>query len=108
MLENTPEVIAKIVVLVVFEGSVHDIKQLLLASVINLPYLGFYLAKPVLNGVELWRIGRQIEDLHFALLCQLYSLLLIVDGTIVKDQPFFSHVFLIVSLLLGQLIHLLS
>jgi hypothetical protein len=100
MLENASEVVAKIMVFIFFQGPMHDIKKLLLSSVVDLSDFGFYLVEPILDGVELWRIGRQIENLHFTLLCQLYSLLFIMNRTVVKDQPFFPHVLLIVSLLL--------
>ena len=52
------EIVTKIVILIADKCSMHDIKQLFFTLVVNLPDYCFYLAKPVLNRIQLGRIRR--------------------------------------------------
>lgn len=85
VLVDTLVVVGEVVVFVLLEGPVHDFQQLLLSRVVDLPDFGLDLVEPVLDGVELRRVRRQVQDLHAALCPQVYRLLLIVDRTIIQD-----------------------
>ncbi len=88
------KVVGEIVVLIVPEGPIHDLEQLPLPGIVNLPNLGLELMKPHLYGVELRTVSGQIHDPHAPPIRELHGLLLIVDRAVVHDQPSLSELLL--------------
>lgn len=58
MLEDTPEIIAKIMIFVIFKGSMHNVKELFLSRVVDLSDFRFDLTEPIFDGIQLRRIRR--------------------------------------------------
>ena len=78
--------------------------ELLLAGVVYLADLGLYFVEPILDRVQLGRVGWQIEDVHANLAAQIDGLLFIVNGAIVQHQPLFSLILFGCAFLLSQLL----
>ena len=89
-LQGAVIVIGKIVVLVLLEHSLHNLKKLPLAGIVDLPDFGLDLMEPHFYGVELRRIGWQVHHVHIPFLSQLHRLFLVVDGAVVHNQPLLS------------------
>lgn len=104
MLQYPLIVIREVVVLIILQRPVHYLQQLLLPLIVDLPYLGLHLIEPVLNGIELRRVGREVEDMHTYLSAQVYGLFFIVDGAVIEHQPLLPLVLLRCAFFLGQLL----
>lgn len=89
-------VISQVIIFVSLERSLHNVQQLFLARIIDLPHLSLKLMEPHFNRIELWTVGRQVHDLYAPLVRQFPSLLLIVDGTVVHNQPLLPLLFLLI------------
>lgn len=54
--------------------------------------------EPVLDGIQLRRVGWQKENVHVVLVCQVQCLLLVVDRAVVQDEPPLSSVLMVPAL----------
>ena len=77
-------------ILVVFEGPLHDFEELPLTCIVDLANLGLELMEPHFYGVELGAVRRQVHDPDTPAIRQLHGFLLVVDGAVVHDQPLLS------------------
>lgn len=74
-------------VLVLFQDPLHYLHQLSLSRVVCLSYLHLHLVEPHLDRVQLRRIGWQVHHIDPPLLSQPHRLLLVVNGTVIHNQP---------------------
>lgn len=80
--------------LILLEDPLHDLKELLLARIIDLLQFALDLMEPILNGIQLRTIGRQIQHVDPMLPRQIDGLLLIVDRAIVHHDPLLLRILL--------------
>lgn len=87
-------IIGKIVNLIFLKDPRHDLKKLLLPRIINLLQFALDLMEPIFNRIQLGTIGRKIEHVDPMLSGQIDSLLLIMDGAIIHDDPLLLRILL--------------
>jgi hypothetical protein len=65
--ETAVIVVGEIVNLILLQDSFHDIEKLFFARIIDFFEFALDLMEPVLNGVELWRVGGKVEHVDAVL-----------------------------------------